>query len=144
MARVALFVIITLMASACGGESSTVSSDQVAFGADDTECASVELAGDAEDRSPIQASVVCLLSQIEAGNPVVVDFSLGTADGDQIFTRYDYDGDVILIVSDDRLDEFGSGSVAAAVCESLVANSSTVPDGAECEAVGHEGFTDAN
>lgn len=141
MRTFAIATMIALGAAACGASSVGTS---VSFGADDSTCDSVELPGDVEDSSPLQAGVACLLIEIDAGNPVVVDFSLGTVEGDQIFTRYDFDGERILIVSDDRLDQFGSGSVAAATCEQLVANSSTIPDGAECEAVGHSGFIEAN
>lgn len=137
-----MLMLVALAGSACGGSSFEPA---VTFGADDTTCDSVELAGDAEDRQPIQDGVACLLAEIELGNPVVIDFSLGTVDGDQIFTRYAFDGEEILIVSDDRLDEFGANpGVSAAVCQSLVSSSVTVPTGAECVAVGHDGFTDAN
>lgn len=140
MALLAKLMMIAFAVAACGGSSFEPA---VTFAADDTACESVELPGDAEDRSAIQDGVECLLAEIEAGNPVVVDFSIGTIEGDQIYTRYDYDGEKILIVSDNRLDEYSTGRVAAAVCEGLVPNTSTVPDGAECVAAGHDGFTDA-
>ena len=142
MQRLGKFMLIALASSACGGSGFAPA---VTFGADDSTCESVEIPGDAEDRQPIQDGVDCLIAEVEAGNPVIIDFSVGTVDGDQIFTRYAFDGEEILIVSDDRLDEFGANpGVSAATCQSLVSSTLTVPTGAECVAVGHDGFTNAD
>ncbi len=113
------------------------------FGADDTTCASVTLAGDAEDAQPIRDGAECLIAEIEAGNPVTIDFSIGTIEGDQIYSRYAFDGEEILIVRDDRADEFGSNDIVARVCQSVEAELFGPPSGVDCLGLRHGGFTDA-
>lgn len=79
---------------------------------------------------------------------MVGDYSLSmryTVEGDPTYTRYDFDGERVTIVRDDRRDEFGLGGVSRLRCAEL-AFGPYLPDGIDCEAAeslpGSQGFAD--
>lgn len=114
------------------------------FGDSDGVCPNPTLTNDDGDEEALAAAVDCLLEEIEAKRAVIVDMNIPTTEGDPTFYRFDFDGDTVLIVEDNRLDEFGSGRVKAQRCQSLADTGSWLPSGQDCEPEDHDGFTDAD
>lgn len=88
------------------------------FGGNDTVCRSVLIAPLAPPEEG-QAASACLLAEIDAARPVVLDFGLITNEGDPIYYRYAFDGTQTLVVNDSRLDAFGSQIVVAQLCQTI-------------------------
>lgn len=131
-------IALGLVASACGASGETVS-----FGSQDTTCQSVELRNDDGDADLQSSAQDCFIEEFEAGRAVTVDLNIPTADGDPIFNRFAFDGETVLLVTDSRLDEFGSDGVRAERCRS-VELAGRVITGVDCEQVSHGGFVEAN
>lgn len=129
---------IALVASACGGDaavSQRSEDDTLSFGDSDTVCESVQLANDEGDEALLASAQDCFLAQYEAGNTVTIDLNVPTADGDLILNRYMFDAgpDVVTIIVDNRLDEFGSDrGVTVEECASVV-ETDWLLEGVDCE-----------
>ena len=151
--RLLVPVTLLIVAASCGGDGSDVAAGgsqgdasvvAVAFGADDGRCPSLTLSNDLDDEERARAGTACFLEVVEGGTPIVWDVSVPTVEGDPIYHRFDFTGDDVLLVVDDRADTFGSGSVRAQRCGSVAAaQGEWLPVGVDCAPTDHPGFVDA-
>lgn len=128
------------MAVACSGSDSA--SNEPIYGTEDTVCTSVRLANEDNDDAVLASAVDCLIAEVDAGRPVTVDIAAVTVEGDPIYNRFTYDGDRILIVEDNRADEFGRPVVVARSCAGI-STGQWFPEGTDCEPADHPGFPEA-
>lgn len=112
------------------------------FATADTTCESAVLTNDDGDEQALATAVDCLFREIEAGSPVTVDLNIASVEGDPIYHRYAYDGETVLIVEDNRADEFGTPVIRAQECQRLV-RTDWVPVGEDCAGIDHDGFPEA-
>lgn len=131
---------LSLVAAACGGAesidigSSEGGGDTLSFGDSDTVCQSVELRNDEGDEALLTSAQDCFLAERQAGNDVVVDINARSADGDPILHRFMFDAapDVVTIIVDNRLDEFGSDrGITVEECASVV-ETNWLLEGVDC------------
>ncbi len=135
---------LALITGACArGDSPQAGEGDPIFGTQDTACASVSTRNEDGDEALLAQVSTCLREQVQARRPVTVDVAVLTAEGDPIYHRYAYDGDRILIVEDNRADEFGRGRVAAQSCTGLHV-SDWLPQGIDCRSAEHPGFPEAS
>jgi len=113
------------------------------FGSNDTVCASANLTNDETDEAILRAAIDCLLTEVGAERSIVLDVDQPTVEGDSTYYRYSFDGESILIVSDNRLDEFGPGAVRAKRCQTLERDR-WLPIGVDCVSTSHPGFPEAD
>ncbi len=134
---------LALLATACSSDVGNSSvGDEPIFGTEDTACASVSTRNEDGDEALIEQVSDCLLDEIAAGQPVTVDIAALSAEGDPIYYRYAYDGDRVLIVEDNRADEFGRPTVVAKICAGVEATR-WIPEGVDCSDTDHPGFPEA-
>lgn len=134
---------LVLLTAACSSDSGeATASDEPIFGTEDTACESVSTRNEDGDEELIEQVSNCLLGEIAAGRPVTVDIAALSAEGDPIYYRYAYDGDRVLIVEDNRADEFGRPNVVAKDCASVESTRWT-PEGVGCTDTDHPGFPEA-
>ncbi len=134
--------MVLIFLAACGSDSGSAAGAAV-FAENDSQCASPTLTNDNGDDELLETAIECLFTELDAGNPVTVDMSIPTVEGDPIFHRYEFDGTDVLTIVDNRLDEFGEGVVIAERCTSLV-RGQWLPQGTNCEPVDHPGFANPN
>ena len=141
----ALGVALILVATACGSTAAQPSQfgDSAPFGSNDDQCASARLLNEPEDESILDAAVDCFLAEYDAARPVTVDIDTPTVEGDSIYHRYQFDGEVVLIVEDARADEFGIGYKHSRTC-TRVERTDWLPEGFDCTQVPHPGFPEAD
>ena len=129
---------IALVAAACGAGaavSQQFEDDTLSFGDSDTVCESVELSNDEGDAALLASAQDCFLAEYEAGTTVTVDLNVPTADGDLILHRFIFDAgpDVVTIIVDNRLDEFGADrGITIEECASVV-ETDWLLEGVDCE-----------
>ncbi len=147
--RVVVAVAAGFLLAGCSSATETSTEPSVPeavpiFGTADTTCESAFISsdGDQADEALLEEAVDCLLTEIAAGNPVTVDIDIQTIEGDSIFYRYAFDGETILIVRDDRADEFGNNEINARRCEEL-SPTFQLPEGVDCQGEAHDGFPEA-
>lgn len=137
-------LIVVLGASACSSDDPA--GDQgvkaISFGGEDQQCDSPKLLNEVDDQARLAEAVGCFMAEVDAGRAVTIDIDQPTVEGDSVFLRYSYDGEAYLLVQDNRLDEFGRGSVDAQRCDGLVAKPG-LPEGLECRPIEHPGFVEA-
>ena len=139
--------VMILFAGACSSDSSSdgpgaASNDASIFGTEDTTCTSVSTRNEDGDDTLIREVATCLLDAVAAERAVTVDVAVLSAEGDPIYYRYAYDGEQILIVEDNRADEFGRPNVVARTCEDL-SRTRWLPEGRDCVDADHAGFPEA-
>ena len=142
--RLAVAVIAGFLLASCSSATEpSVPADPI-FGTADTTCESAFISseGDQADEALLEEAVDCLLTEIAAGNPVTVDIDMQTIEGDSIFYRYAFNGETILIVRDDRADEFGNIVINARRCQEL-SPTFQLPVGVDCQGEAHDGFPEA-
>ena len=119
--------------SGCGGDGSKV------FGEQSEPCPATVLTNDAEDDQKTDDGTDCLMTEVEAGRPVVWDVLVPTVEGDPIPTRYAFDANVVRITTDSSRDTFGSGGVVEQRCDGL-RRTSRLPEGVDCTTSSGDGF----
>ncbi len=144
-ARPPLLLAASLLLATCGGSTDP----QVVFGADDRRCTSIALSNSPEDADLVDEFGDCLAAAYLAGVPFTADVSRPTVEGDPIYTHFAYDGETVLIVTDNRLDQFGTGTVTAEQCAELifaplVRFGDWMPMGEDCTEQPHGGFVESN
>lgn len=112
------------------------------FGGNDTVCRSV-IVQPTTGEAGLQEAKDCLLAEIAAGRPIVVDFAVVSTEGQPIYFRYAYDGNQILVVNDSRLDSFGSQTIIAQLCDSVLPGP-IVPLPSGCTAATSSGIAEAD
>lgn len=118
-------------------------SDGVVFGSEDNQCPSTTLHNEIDDDRILAAAVNCFFAEYDAGRPVVWDLDIPTVEGDPIYYRFDFDGDTVTIIADNRLDTFGTPHIEARRCAQVERNNS-VPQGVNCDPIEHDGFVAAS
>lgn len=137
----ALIAIVAVLGASCSSDPTPVSAAPI-FGTEDTTCTSVTTRNEDDDLEIVASAVDCLFTEIEAGRPVTVDIAALSAEGDPIYYRYAYDGDRVLVVEDNRADEFGRPIVISLSCARLE-RTGWVPDRFDCIDADHDGFPEA-
>ena len=132
-------VVLAVFAGACGGSASSATP---IFGTEDTACASVSTRNEEGDEELLVRVAECLLEEVQAGRAVTVDVAILSVEGDPIYHRYEFDGERVLIVEDNRADEFGRPNVVARSCARLEADR-FLPEGVDCVNATHPGFPEA-
>ncbi len=118
------------------------------FGDQSSPCAPTVLSNGPDDPEMAETGATCLLSEIEAGRPVVWDVLMPTVEGDPIVTRYEFDGATVTITADYSFDTFGSGGVIEQRCAAIRPSRSSrtagaygwLPEGVSCTTSSGEGF----
>ena len=82
---------------------------------------------------------MCSSGAVDSRQPVVWDVVVATVEGDPVPTRYDFDGEQVIITTDYSFDEFGSGSIVELRCTG-VRRSGWLPEGTDCSTHEGEGF----
>lgn len=142
MARfAALIIVAAVLGTSCSSDSTPASVEPI-FGTEDTTCTSVTTRNEDDDVQIIASAVDCLFAEIEAGRPVTVDIAALSAEGDPIYYRYAYDGERVLVVEDNRADEFGRPNVTSLSCARLE-RTGWVPERFDCLDADHDGFPEA-
>ncbi len=137
-------ITIVLVFGACGSDEPAGDDVKaISFGAQDEQCTSTKLLNEADDLARLDVATKCFMSEVDAGNPVVLDIDQPTVEGDSVFLRYAYDGATFLLVQDTRLDTFGNGSVDAQLCQDVAAPGGLL-EGSDCEPIEHPGFVEAS
>lgn len=113
------------------------------FGAADTVCDSIEVRDENADQANVQNAISCLMAEMEAGRAVTVDIKFPAPGGAAIYTRYDFDGERVWVIQDDRLDAFSANTVQSEKCTRLVPTD-WLPVGVDCDVVAHPGFPEVN
>lgn len=145
----ALYVTLGLIVAGCGGEEEAIEPpDRWAalepdFGANDMECVSAVLRNELEDEVILAEFESCLLGEVEAGRPVTADVRALTVEGDPIWYRYSFDGELVLVIFDNRADTFGRGTVDAQECTGLEP-AGGLPRGQGCVDITMPGFPEVD
>ena len=110
------------------------------FGANDVQCESAAIDINHDYQLLFAKGEQCFLTQLSNGVPVVWDVVVPTVEGDPIFTRHIFDGEIIWFLRDARADKYGSPSVTALDCHDLDLNTLAY-EGSDCEPSDYPGFT---
>ncbi len=110
------------------------------FGANDVQCESAAIDINHDYQLLFAKGEQCFLTQLSNGVPVVWDVVVPTVEGDPIFTRHIFDGEIIWFLRDVRADKYGSPSVTALACHDLDLNTLAY-EGSDCEPSDYPGFT---
>lgn len=130
----AVFCVLSVAASACSANDASL-----VFGEDVDSCAPIVLRNDPDDERVVKDGVDCFMVEIEAGQPIVWDVLATTVEGDPVPMRYDFDGDVVVITTDQSRDSYGSGGVDQQRCDG-VRRTGYLPEGVDCETSPGVGF----
>lgn len=127
------FLGLLAVTTGCGGDGSKV------FGDQSEPCPATVLTNGSDDDQKIDDGADCLMTEFEAGRPVVWDVLVPTVEGDPIPTRYAFDGDSVTITTDFSRDTFGGGGVDQQRCDGL-RRTSRLPEGVDCSTSSGDGF----
>lgn len=146
---IALNVLLGLVIAGCGGDEEAVEPPdrwatlEPGFAANDTVCVSAVLRNELEDEVILAEFEECLLAEVDAGRPITADVRALTVEGDPIWYRYSFDGELVLTIFDSRADTFGQGTVEAQECDGLEPGGG-LPRGRGCVDITMPGFPDDN
>ena len=109
------------------------------FGESSGPCDATVLTNGPDDETNLADGAACFVREFEAGRPLVWDVAIATVEGDPIPTRYDFDGENLIITTDYSFDNFGSGGVTEFRCTG-VRLTNWLPEGTNCSSHAGEGF----